>query len=231
MSDYELYGDYNEVDEPPKKSGVGFIIKLVAITVCFIVVGFIAFRLFAFNHYPRSMKDIYFTDTLSSYYDETGGDIGAVTQGLRAPYDDAKLGNFFAANLIVIEGCGEIQVALRYNTSLYNTLGLEFSNDDLSFSLRRSGGDENASGALAGRPLDASVSVCAEEEFLMYRYIKLVFDGVDFGEGEDRAKWIRLDIEIDGVERDEPFMICIYEDNDAYSKFSDYELSKEEKKQ
>ncbi len=226
MSDYELYGDYNEVDEPPKKSGTGFIIKIVALTVCFAVVGFLAFRLFSFNYYPKSMKNAYFTDALTSYYNEVGGEVTAKTQKLRAPYDDAKLGNFFASNLIVIEDCGELQVSLRYNTSVYKTLGAEFSNDDLSFSLRRSGGDEEATGALAGVPLEASVSVCAEESFMMYRYIKLVFDGIDFGEGDSAAEWIRLDIEIFGVERDEPFMICIYENNEAYSSFSDFKVGK-----
>ncbi len=229
MSDYELYGDYNEVDEPPKKSGVGFIIKIVAITLCFAVVGFLVFRLIAFNFYPKDIKNIYYTENLASFYKETDGDIGAKTQKLRAPYDDAKLGNFFAANLIVIEGCGELQLSLRYNTSLYNKLGAEFSVDDMSFSLRRSGGDESASGAAAGLPLDADVTVCGEDKFFIYRYIKLAFDGVDFGDESDPVEWIRLDITIDGIERDTPFMICIYENNAAHSDFSDYELSGKER--
>ena len=41
------------------------------------------------------MKKIYFNNTLTSFYNERGGEIGALTQGLRAPYDDEKKGNFF----------------------------------------------------------------------------------------------------------------------------------------
>ena len=229
MSDYELYGDYNDVDEPPKKSGVGLIIKITALVACFAVVGFLAFRLIAFNHYPDSVKNIYYTDNLTAYYSETGGNIGAVTQELRAPYDDEKLGNFFASNLIIIKDIGEIQLAVRYNTSLYNKLGLEFSFDDMTFSLQRSGGDENATGALAGTPLDAKISVCATDKFLMYRYAKIVIEGVDFGEGDDKIEWLRLDMRINGLDRDEPFMLCIYENNDAHSSFSDYELKEKER--
>lgn len=229
MSDYELYGDYNEVDEPPKKSGMGLIVKITALVACFAVVGFIAFRLIAFNHYPSSIKNIYYTDNLTAYYNETGGQIGALTQELRAPYDDEKLGNFFASNLIIIKEIGEIQISVRYNTALYNKLGLEFSFDDMTFSLQRSGGDENATGALAGIPLDAKISVCATDKYLMYRYAKIVIEGVDFGEGEDAVEWLRLDMRINGLDSDEPFMLCIYENNEAYSSFSEYELSGKEK--
>ena len=231
MSDYELYGDYNEIDEPPKKHGVGFVIKLVAIILCFTVVAFIGFRLFTFNYYPRSVKRIHFTPELTAYYNACGGDIGALTQSLRAPYDDEREGNFFCDNLIVIKGAGEIQLSLRYNSSLPDKLGVDFDNEDITFTLRRSGGAEDATGYEAGRLLDAELTVCRFEEFMMYRYAKLVFDGIDFGEDGSDIEWIRLDIEIAGVERDEPFMVCIYEDNAAFSRFSEYKLSAEERPQ
>ena len=65
----------------------------------------------------------------------------------------------------------------------------------------------------------------------MYKYYKLVFDGVDFGTGENEepANWIRLEITVNGIERELPFMVLIYENNDVYSVFEDYELSGEEK--
>ena len=225
MSDYELYGDYNEVDEPPKKSGVGFAIKLTAIILCFAVVAFIAFRLFTFNYYPSSVTSLAYTDTLRDYYAATDGEIGALTQSLRAPYDDESEGNFFCNNLIVIRGADQLQVCVRYNSSLPEKLGVSFNPEDIHFTLRKSGGDESATGAAAGVTLDATLSVCEWDEFMMYRYAKLVFDGVDF----DGAEWIRLDIEIDGVKRKTPFMVCIYEDNAAFSKFTEYKLSSEEK--
>ena len=37
MSDYERYGDYNEVDEAPSQNKTLKIIKLVAIFLCFFV--------------------------------------------------------------------------------------------------------------------------------------------------------------------------------------------------
>ena len=228
MSDYELYGDYNEVDEAPEKRGVGFVIKLVAIILCFTVVAFIGFRLFTFNYYPKSVKRLHFTPELTAYYNATDGDIGALTQSLRAPYDDEREGNFFCDNLIVIKGAGEIQLSLRYNSSLPDRLGVDFDYDDITFTLRASGGAEDATGYEAGRLLDAELSVCRWDEFMMYRYAKLVFDGIDFSSD---IEWIRLDIEIDGVERDEPFMVCIYEDNAAFSRFSDYKPSAEERPQ
>lgn len=228
MSDYELYGDYNEVDEAPQKRGVGFVIKLVAIILCFTVVAFIGFRLFTFNYYPKSVKRLHFTPELTAYYNATDGDIGALTQSLRAPYDDEREGNFFCDNLIVIKGAGEIQLSLRYNSSLPDRLGVDFDYDDITFTLRASGGAEDATGYEAGRLLDAELTVCRWDEFMMYRYAKLVFDGIDFNSD---IEWIRLDIEIAGVEREEPFMVCIYEDNAAFSRFSDYKPSAEERPQ
>jgi hypothetical protein len=64
----------------------------------------------------------------------------------------------------------------------------------------------------------------------MYRYCRLSFSDVDFGyTSEDGADWIRLEVFIDGVEKEGPFMIAIYENNDEYSKFSKYKLSKGER--
>ncbi len=230
MSDFERYGDYNEIDESPKKSRVLLAIKITAIALCFAVVALLLFRVFTFNYYPKSMKRLYFTDALTAYYNEKDGDIGAKTQELRAPYDDAELGNFFCDNLIVIEELGELQVSLRYNTSLADILkekyGADFDPNDTSrftFSLTKSGGDEAATGAAAGIPLECTVS-CVWDSFMMYRYAKLVFDGVDFTD----AAWIRLDIRIDGVERAEPFMVCIYENVSEYSEFTEYKPSSSE---
>ena len=120
MSDYERYSDYNdyEDDEPRGKSKIGLVLKLLVGIVIVSVVGLIAFRIIIFNSYPDSVKNIYFNDKLTSYYNEKDGDIGALTQSMRAEYDDPDEGNFFAGNLIVIPGIDQLQVSLRYNTSL-----------------------------------------------------------------------------------------------------------------
>ena len=71
MDDMERYGDYNEVDEPPRKSGVGLVIKIIAITLCVAVIGLIGFRMMTFKYYPDSVKNIYFTPELLDYYNQT----------------------------------------------------------------------------------------------------------------------------------------------------------------
>jgi len=40
--------------------------------------------------------------------------------------------------------------------------------------------------------------------------------------------WLRLEIFIQGVEMEKPYMVAIYENNEVYSKFQDYRLSGEE---
>ena len=120
MSDFERYSDYNDYDdyEPRGKSRIGLILKILVGVVIISVVGLIAFRIIIFNSYPDSVENIYFNDKLTAYYNEKGGEIGALTQNMRAEYDDPDEGNFFAGNLIVIPGINQLQMSLRYNTSL-----------------------------------------------------------------------------------------------------------------
>lgn len=236
MEDMERYGDYNEVDEAPggRKNLVLLIIKIMATVAIFAVVGVLGFRIYLFNYYPDSMKNIYFTDGIMQYYNETDGNIEALTQTMRAPYDDADDGNFFCDNLIVIKEIGELQVSLRYNVSVIEnmekTLGLSgLSADDadlLSFRLYMSGESENEAdhiiGTLAIEPII--------ESKMMYRYYKLAFSDIDFGEGTEKINWIRLEVFVKGQTQSEPFAkIAIYEDNENYSSFSEYKLSEKER--
>ena len=239
MEDIERYGDYNEIDEPPggKKSIIFTVIKIMVALAIVAVVGVLGFRIYFFNYYPDSMKNIYFTEGITSYYNEKNGEINALTQNLRAPYDDADKGNFFCDNLIVFKDIGELQVSLRYNVSVIEnmekTLGLSgLSADDtelLSFRLYKSGESQNIEdhliGTLATEPITDSK--------LMYRYYKLAFSDIDFGEGDDKIEWIRLEVFVKGQPEDsEPFAkIAIYEDNENYSSFSEYKLSKGERPQ
>ena len=235
MEDFERYGDYNEYEEdiPKSKNPVLILLKVLVGVICVGVVGLILFRLLVFNHYPDSMKNIYFNETLTEYYEQTNGDIGATTQELRAPYDDPDVANFFCDKLIVISGADQLQVCARFNLALVKTIkekyGVEIDpKDENAFSFRLVRNPESDSSA----PFEiGTLSVKYCETGLMYGYYKLVFDGVDFGidDGEESVKWIRLEIAINGVEMTEPFsMICIYENNVNYSSFSDYKLSTEE---
>jgi hypothetical protein len=72
-----------------------------------------------------------------------------------------------------------------------------------------------------------TLTVSSFDESLMYRYYKLVFDDVDLSlEGESEV-WIRLEITVNGVAVEEPFMILVYEDTKT-STFEEYKLSDEE---
>lgn len=233
MDDMERYSDYNEYedDEPKKKSRVGLVFKILIGVVCLSVAGILAFRIIIFNHYPDSMKNLYFNDRLTAFYNEKDGEIGALTQNLRAEYDDPDDGNFFADHLIVIPEISQLQIALRYNVSLMDTIkedyGIELTGDNKEFfdfklsviPLSQDDGTAIATGTL---------SAVETDKLLMYRYYKLVFDDVDFTIPEEEEVWIRLEISIRGVEMEKPYMILIYEDTKD-SDFEEYSLSSKEK--
>ena len=235
MEDMERYGDYNEVDESPSKNPVTTFLKGVLLVFCFAVIGLLAFRIAVFNYYPKTMSQIYFNDTLTEYYNATGGNIGAKTQELRFPYDDNDDGNFFCDNLIVIEGAEQIQVSLRFNTALYETFltkyGIDISElgtDAFRITLARDPLADSEKDVVAIEI--AEVSDIVEDSFLMYRYYKLVFDDVELGldDGEEKVEWLRLEVELLGTEEKTIFTVPIYENNDSYSEFKDYKLSKGE---
>ena len=231
MDDMERYGDYNEVDEAPTVSPVLKFIKVVAVIICIAVVGLIAFRMFTFNYYPKDMRTVHFTDSLAAYCDGAGADAYFETQKLRAPYDDATDGNFFCDHLRLCREADYLQITLRFNLSLARAIEENYGvvidpadESKFTFRLWQSGGGETG-----------TVSNIQWDEFVMYRYAKLSFDNVTFGDGDTAVSWIRLEVFIEGVDADkdkagvQPFMIPIYENNTDYSRFTEYKLSGGEK--
>ena len=233
MDDLERYGDYNEIDEPPTKNNGALIIKIIAAVLILAVVGVLGARLFIFNYYPKSMKGLYFTTALTEYYNAQDGNIDAKTQKLLYPYDDNDEGNFFGSNLIVVRGAGTLQVTLRYNVSVADSMKQNYglssfdpeNREQFSFRLWRDGISEDDEGREVGR-----LSHIEWDSFAMYRYAKLSFEDVDFGDESDpdKIEWIRLEIFVDGVQREEPFMILIYENHEERSGFDDYRLARGE---
>lgn len=229
MEDLERYGDYTEYEDdlPKKRSNpIMLVIKILIGVICVSVIGIFAFRLFLFNLYPDSVENIYFTDNLIAYYNETDGKIGAKTQDLRSPYDDPDFANFFCGNLIVVDGAGELQVSVRYNNSalenIKTKLNLEALNADseelFSFRLCDNYGRYYA-------PTHIST-----DDMLMYHYYKLAFDGIPFNEeGVNYPEWIRLEVFVEGQKSTDPFaMVLVYENHADFSKFEEYTLSGEE---
>ena len=207
MEDMERYGDYNEIDEAPGggKNPVILVIKILIGLVCLLVVGLLGFRMFVFNYYPKEMKQIYFTDSLSAYYSEKGGDIYAETQKLRYKYDDAEEGNFFADNLILVREAGQLQLSVRYNKNLLDKLSEKYGREidptsDFIFSLARTkDGYNDGDGELVTEEI-GTLQAKIFDQSQMYGYFKLAFDGVDFrlDEGEEPVAWIRIEIRIAG---------------------------------
>lgn len=232
MEDIERYGDYNEIDEAPggNKNPVATLLKALIIFLCILVVGVIMFRVILFSYYPTAMKTLYFNDTLTAYYNAQGGEIDAKTQTMRAPYDDPDFASFMADNLIVIKGAGQLQLSVRYNSSIFDAIEQKYgvrldenAEDLFTFALERVPFDGNAEAYAVGK-----LTYSATDSKLMYTYYKLVFDGVEFlGDGE--SDWIRLKITVPSIPNAEPYYILVYESTEQYSQLDDYDLSGKEK--
>ena len=232
MDDFERYGDYNEVEESPEKNKALTAIKIIALVLIFSVVGLIAVRLIMFNYYPKSMKTLYFNETLTEYYNEKDGEIGAKTQKLKAPYDDEKEGNFLCDNLIYVPELGQLQITLRYNNNLLNKLSEELSipeenlksDDLLAFRLNSVPFSESAQNQLIEAPSDTVVKRVG-----MYTYYKIVFDGINFDNLRDGG-WVDLQIFVDGQKTEEPYgRILVLDTTESYYSIKDYNLSGGEK--
>ncbi len=240
MDDMERYGDYNEVDEPPSKNKVLLAIKIVAIVLIFSVIGLLAFRLVMFNYYPNVMKSVYFNEKLTAFYNEKDGNIGAKTQTLKAPYDDAEEGNFMADYLVFIPELSQLQITIKINQNLYNKLagefkpaeGEEYSITSFGFRLikseKREDKEEDKSGSEDKEIIGSATGVISNaliDSFVMYDYIRLVFDEVDFTPSEN-GYWIWLEIFVDGDESGEPYgRILLLDTSETDYKIRDYELS------
>ena len=239
MDDLERYGDYNEYEDdiPKSKSKVILVLKILIAAVCVSVIGLFAFRMIMFNYYPESVKNIYFTDKLTAYYNEKGGDIGAKTQKLQAAYDAPQNATFWAGNLIVIEEIDELQLSLRFNKSSKDDIekkwGIELGDDftdDFTFALFRNNpdfdsnlkeSDENPRFLPIG-----NLTVAKTDTSVTYEYYKLVFDDVDF----EGVSWLSLAIYVNGTSvKGDPYRIAVYENHEGYAIFDDYKLSAKEK--
>ena len=88
MSDYERYGDYNDIEDdlPKSKNPVLIILKILTALICIGVIALLAFRLIIFNNYPESVKKVYFNDVLTKHYNANDGNIIVKTQNFNTHY-------------------------------------------------------------------------------------------------------------------------------------------------
>ncbi len=232
MEDMERYGDYNEFeDDVPKKRRGGFlrVLQILVALVCLATAGVIGYRLYLFDYYPASIKQLVFTERLSELTREVGSDgLGVRTQKLRFPYDDNDKGNFFCDHLYVISAAGELQISVRYNESALADVAARYGFETLSpsddlFTFRIT---DNV-----GRDYGAPVYVACDS-YAMYHYYKLAFDGIEFdtpSDGGEAPAWIRLEIFVKGATEEGAYSyVAIYENNEDYAKFSEYKPSRKE---
>jgi hypothetical protein len=104
------------------------------------------------------------------------------------------------------------------------------SKDNFEFRLVAMRASDTATdGEELGRPIDATLVAKEYDSLFMYRYIKLVFDGVDLALGTpDAVDWLRLEISLNGVTMEEPYMILIYYNNKSFPLIP-YEPSSKER--
>ncbi len=228
MEDLERYGDYNELDEIPGKRSnpIVTVLKVLIFAFCVLVIGVIAFRIFIFNSYPDEMKTLYSTPALEEYYESAGDRMALYTQTTEVKYDDPAEGNFFFDCLVVAPDADHLQVAVRYNSSLMESIKDKYGvildpdadpTELFEFTLVRAqeGYVPPEDGKSETVPVETVGTLVGTDtaSSLMYRYCKVAFDGVDFGldEGEEPVGWFRLDITIKGVEMKKPYSLPVYQ--------------------
>jgi hypothetical protein len=244
MADYELYGEYNrgEDDEeygPPPHPFVKWFKKIVYILgVCVLVfaVSMLAFRLILAGYYPKSIKQLYYTDALTAYY-QAGGDMSAKTQDLRVHFEAEVIetdkehlqvqtqqnGFYYGDNLIVVEGAGALQCSIRLNRHAFFEIGekygladFAFTPDAFTFVLEDNLGNTYTPSAVL---TDAK---------MLYRYYKLCYDGISF----EGVTWMRVVVIPNGVDTTKedyvPIAVCVYENHENYNRFTDYKLGRQE---
>ncbi len=223
MSDYERYGDYNESDEIPEGSKrvalIARIIQILIAVVLILVIGLVIARIILFNYYPSSVTDVLYTDALTAYKN-ANGTADLMTQTNEILYDDADEGNFFFDKLICSPNANHLQVAFRYNVSLIRALNEEYKTAldedadptelfDIQLVKTRDGFE--GTGKVEVESVGEMTGVVTDS-LMMYKYIKVAFDGVDFGldEGETPVGWFRLDITPRGIEVEKPYSLAVY---------------------
>lgn len=251
MDDLERYGDYNEIDESPSKnkSPILLTMKITVMVVALLVIGVIGFRIFAANYFPSKLSRVYVDDALIEAFEKTDGNLDAVTQYIRFPYDDEDEGNLFCEEIIIIRSMGRVQLNLRMNMSStanfakkYNVESIADSPELLTFKLFRNNlanGDKNAevSDVTKGQTEDytfykhdevGTLTSIETDTAFMYRYYRVVFDNVDFdgASDDDIASWLSLAVYVNGYGDGTPYSrMLVYENHeDGARDFKKYSI-------
>ncbi|MBQ8858198.1 MAG: hypothetical protein IJ012_00235 [Clostridia bacterium] len=199
---------------------VARILKILCYTLIFGVMAFLIGRIVIADYYPGAMKALYKTEAMRATA-TANGEVEIRRQDLRASYDNPDFAYFMADHQYYCPETGELQITIRYNINTLEELqrdyGLEQTPADIpdlfSYSLVGSHiSDDNGNRLEEGI---APATVETERRF-MYRYVRLTFNNVSFGE---EVGWYRVEItytgegEPDGKTAEErwPAMIAVWE--------------------
>ena len=187
MTDYERYGDYDDIDEDKQPGGrhpVLRLLKWLVSATLFLFVGFLIFRMIVADYYPRDLRKFRSTPALAEYAETH--DLSPEKVKIRVPYDDNTRASFIADNLLIERNAGAVQFTLRLSkytmTRLSETLGEDVGTkpDESRFIVRLLDnlGNRYEKTDQLGR------------SYLWYRAVTYCFDGVNF----DGVAWIRADV-------------------------------------
>lgn len=174
-------------------------------TIMFFVFSFIALflvRIIFAEFYPSEMTTYVPSQDIKNSYSTRVDSLAVYTQEPMAPYDDPKEGNFFAKSVFIVSSEGEMQFCLRYNKSalenvaeFYRVDAAALEGDPLSvFDFMLHVKYDTEDGNVEERHYPLSYEDCFDDEFFVYRYVKLYFNDVDF----ENAIWARVDIGLKG---------------------------------
>ncbi len=231
------------------------ILRIAVLCILFGVCGVLAFRMITSGYYPNEIERIYYTEKLASYaqehtlYTETqsirvpfGDTLIVVGDDGRLVQSESRYGYYYADNLILERTAGSLQVSIRINkndmekiAAHYSLTDFAFSDDAFSFELYNNeciSEDKTLTGEDKSYKLDKTAgdvyypTYITTDSALMYHYIKICFDDIDF----ENVKWLRLEITPKGVDKEfDSLGICVYENNDSESQFKEYKLKKPER--
>ena len=200
----------------------GRIVKITILVLIFCVASAFIFRFWLGSHYPAPMRRLLPTETLRAAH--AAGNLEVKTQEIRIDYEDPEEGLFFAAHMLVAPSTGSLQVTVRYNRSTLAKLeerhGDAFDPEaetPFTYRIFACTDSDETGDELVGTTYSPVATL--PDEFAMYRYERLAFEGLSL----DGVFWIRLDIYRTGAEEPEG-SIYIYENHEKYNEFTDYKI-------
>ena len=171
------------------------ILKWSCYAVIFAVAALLIGRIVMANYYPDAMTSFRPSEAFVAASSEEHVPT-VYRQGLRISYDDhdgGRYARFMANHQYYCPETGELQIAVRYNSSTLEKLQEDFKLDALPENNPFALFDFTISDNYGNR---AYLLEMETDQKFMYTYLKLTFTGIDF----EVSDWLRVDICYKGEE-------------------------------